>query len=374
MMMGRTFCRSYYPQVITFTRSICGWSKRSNGKFEEVSRKCLGCYQKFFKDKCLTTNCIMKSTAGTLPKIKKNLIFELEEVSSEKCFGGYLKVYQHESLITNCIMKFAIFIPPQVQQADLPVLFALPGIKCNEQSLFRTSGIHKYATEHGIIVVSPDTSPRGCNIDKDKDNWQCGEGAGFYIDATEGKWENNYNMFSYLNKELVSLIDANFPVQPGQRSILGHSMGGHGAITSYLKTQLYLCASAFAPVCNPVRSNPDNVFPTAYRNYLGTDIEKWKEYDACELLKTYEELTTNILIDQGTDDYYLAKGELLPGSFIDICQRKGISVNIIPNNDQSIEPGTPVTFRIQEGYDHFDGLVTTFMEDHIRYHASHLKA
>ena len=315
------------------------------------------------------TNCDMKSAVFTEGNFKD----ELEEVSSKKYFGGDLKVYRHMSWTTNCVMKFAAFFPPQAQQRDLPLLIVLPGLKCSEQYFFGISGIQKYATEHGLIIVSPDTSPRGCRMQENNHIRQCGEGAGFYIDAENLGWEN-YKMFSYLNKELVHLIDVNFPVQPGQRSILGHSMGGHGALISYLSTGLYLCASAFAPACNPLLSNPDNIFPTAYTEYLGIDKKKWAPYDACELMKTCERQMPNILIDQGTEDTYLVSGELLPQNFIDVCQRQGIPVKFIINNNQPLQPSLPVIFRIHEGYDHFDGLVSTFMEDHIRYHISHLKA
>ena len=283
---------------------------------------------------------------------------ELVELSSQEDFDGHLLRFQHWSPTVNCMMRFAIFLPPQAKKRYLPVLYFLPGMNCDEQYVFQRTMVQKYATRYGMIIVSSDTSPRGCQIDCGNEIWkQSHKGNGFYIDSPENPWKKNYRMFSYVNMELTSIVESNFPVQEGLRSIFGHSMGGSGALISSLKNPgYYLSVSAFAPVCNPVCSVPENVFPRAFSIHFGTDRSKWRQWDACELLQTYRGPLPSILISQGTSDTFLHKGELLPENFIYACQRRRF----------------PLTFKKHERYGHFGNLLSTFIKYHIRFHKKYL--
>ena len=280
----------------------------------------------------------------------------VEQVSSSKSFGGYQKVYKHESTELKCSMKFGVFIPPQAESQKVPVIYWLSGLTCTEQNFVTKAGAQRTAAEIGVMIIAPDTSPRGCNIEGEEDSWDFGTGAGFYVDATEDKWKNNYRMYSYVTKELPAIIKANFPAEEGKQSIFGHSMGGHGALISFLKNPgMYQSVSAFAPICNPVNCPWGK---KAFGGYLGSDEAKWKEYDACELVKGYQGPIPDILIDQGKSDSFYPAGQLLPENFVNACQHNRI----------------PVTVRMQEGYDHSYYFISTFMEDHIRHHGKYLKA
>ena len=159
----------------------------------------------------------------------------LKVVSSSKSFGGFQRVYEHQSEVLKCAMKFAIYLPPQVESSRVPVLYWLSGLTCTEQNFIGKAGAQRYAAEHGLAIVAPDTSPRGCGIEGEDDSWDFGTGAGFYVDATEEKWKTNYNMYSYTTRELPTLVSSNFPVIPEKCGIFGHSMGGHGALICALK-------------------------------------------------------------------------------------------------------------------------------------------
>ena len=177
----------------------------------------------------------------------------LKQVSSSKCFGGLQKVFEHDSIELKCKMKFAVYLPPKAETGKCPVLYWLSGLTCTEQNFISKSGYHQAASEHGFVVVAPDTSPRGCNIKGEEDSWDFGTGAGFYVDATEDLWKTNYRMYSYVTKELPQLINDSFPVDPQRMSVFGHSVGGHGALICALKNPgKYKSVSAFAPLCNPV--------------------------------------------------------------------------------------------------------------------------
>ena len=279
----------------------------------------------------------------------------VEEVSSTKCFGGFQKVFQHDSKTLKCSMKFSVYLPPQQQSSKVPVLYWLSGLTCTEQNFIQKAGSQKYAAELGIAIVCPDTSPRGCNIEGEDDSWDFGTGAGFYVDATEEKWKSNYNMYSYVTKELPGVIEANFPVDPSLKSISGHSMGGHGALICFLKNPgMYKSVSAFAPICNPMQCPWGE---KAFTGYLGSDRETWRNWDATELVKSYSgSIASYILIDQGKKDSFLSQKQLLPENFVEACRSSGI----------------PVVLRNQEDYDHSYYFIASFIADHIKHHADAL--
>lgn len=276
----------------------------------------------------------------------------LKQVSSTKCFGGLQKVFEHSSQVLKCSMKFAIFLPSKSDSEKVPVLYWLSGLTCTEQNFITKAGAQKYAEQHGLAIVAPDTSPRGCNIEGEEDSWDFGTGAGFYVDATEEKWKTHYNMFSYVTKELPSIINSNFPVHADRMAISGHSMGGHGALICALKARgQYRSVSAFSPICNPINCPWGQ---KAFSGYLGPDQETWKKWDACEIVRVCTEPAPSyILIDQGKEDSFLAQGQLLPDNFVAACQ----------------EVGCPVVLRNQEGYDHSFYFIASFIEDHIQHHA-----
>lgn len=281
---------------------------------------------------------------------------ELNQVSSNKSFGGLQKIFSHESKILKCPMKFAIYLPPQAEDNNkLPVLYWLSGLTCDETNFIQKAGAQRYAAEHGIIIVCPDTSPRGKNIPGEDDSWDFGSGAGFYVDATEEPWKGHYNMFSYVNIELNEIINANFPVDPAKQSIFGHSMGGHGALISALKNPgLYKSVSAFAPISNPIKS-PWGV--KALGGYLGSDTAKWSEYDATELVKNYNGPPLELFIDQGTADQFYTDKQLLPENLVESCK----------NNHMAC------ILQMRKDYDHSYFHIASFVGEHIAYHAKYLK-
>ncbi|NWR31126.1 ESTD hydrolase, partial [Tachuris rubrigastra] len=294
----------------------------------------------------------------------------LKQVSSNKCFEGFQKVFEHDSAELKCKMKFGIYLPPKAETGKCPVLYWLSGLTCTEQNFITKAGFQQAAAEHGLIVVAPDTSPRGCNIEGEDESWDFGTGAGFYVDATEDPWKTNYRMYSYIKDELPKLINANFPTDPERMSIFGHSMGGHGALILALKNPgKYKSVSAFAPICNPIQCQWGK---KALGGYLGPDTSKWEAYDATQLVKAYSGPRLDILIDQGKDDQFLSAGQLLPDNFIAACTERKI----------------PVVFRLQQascfcsprsqgycfGYDHSYFFIATFINDHIKHHAKYLSA
>jgi len=289
--------------------------------------------------------------------LSKRIIMSLTQVSCNKCFGGLQKVYSHHSSELGCDMKFAVFLPPNAKPGHpAPALYWLSGLTCNEQNFITKAGAQKYAAQHGIIIICPDTSPRGLNIPGEDDGWDFGTGAGFYVNATEEKWKTNYRMFSYVTEELPKLVNANFPVIHDNISISGHSMGGHGALVCALKNPgLYRSVSAFAPICNPINCAWGE---KAFGGYLGADKETWKQWDACELVQAYNGPPLPILIDQGLEDGFLKDGQLLPDNFVSSCQKSNF----------------PVVLRKQDDYDHSYYFIASFIPDHIDHHAKHLTA
>lgn len=264
-------------------------------------------------------------------------------------------MFEHTSEILKCTMKFAVYLPSKAEAGKVPVLYWLSGLTCTEQNFITKAGAQRYAEEHGLALVAPDTSPRGCNIESEEDSWDFGTGAGFYVDATQEKWKTNYNMYSYITEELPTLINANFPVLSDRQSIFGHSMGGHGALICALKNPgLYKSVSAFAPICNPINCPWGQ---KAFSGYIGEDKVSWKNWDACELVAQYKGPSFSyILIDQGKDDPFLHQKQLLPENFVEACR----------------EAGVQVVLRLQEGYDHGYHFISSFVGDHIQHHAKAL--
>ncbi|MBD1835634.1 S-formylglutathione hydrolase [Cyanobacteria bacterium FACHB-472] len=270
-------------------------------------------------------------------------------VSEHLCFGGKVGFYSHVSDTCNGEMRFSVYQPPQAKSAPVPVLYFLSGLTCTEENFMGKSGAQQFAAKYGIMLVVPDTSPRNTGIEGEDKDWDFGTGAGFYVDATQEKWRSHYQMYSYVVRELPALIADNFPVQPENMGIFGHSMGGHGALVCALRNpDIYKSVSAFAPIAAPMRCPWGQ---KAFSNYLGADQESWRDYDASELVLSAK-FNRPILIDQGTADQFLAE-QLLPEAFEKACA----------------EAGQPLTLRYQEGYNHSYYFIATFIEDHIRHHA-----
>jgi len=277
----------------------------------------------------------------------------LEKVSEQHCFGGVQGVYRHQSDVTATAMQFSVFQPPGSENAEMPVLWFLSGLTCTEENFTVKAGAQRYAAEHGLILVAPDTSPRGAGIQGEDDDYDFGTGAGFYVDATRSPWHKNYRMYSYITEELQSLVVRNFNASVGKQGITGHSMGGHGALTIGLKNPaIFKSISAFAPICSPL-SCPWG--EKALAGYLGVDEADWQQYDAVSLINQGMK-SGEILIDQGGDDDFLVS-QLKPELLESACK----------------DTGQELTLRIQPGYDHSYYFIATFIEDHIAFHARRLK-
>ncbi len=253
-------------------------------------------------------------------------------------------------------MRFAVFVPPQAEVGPVPVLYYLAGLTCTEDNFITKAGAQRYAAEHGLMLVAPDTSPRGEAVPDQPDAWDFGMGAGFYVDATEAPWNNHYRMYSYMVDELPRLIAEHFPVRSDRQGIFGHSMGGHGALVCGLRNpHRFKSISAFAPIAAPSQCAWGQ---KAFTGYLGTNTTTWNAYDATVLVRTHAQLEHPILIDQGTADPFLAQNQLLPKQFEAACQ----------------QAEQPLTLRMQPGYDHGYFFIASFMADHIQHHALALKA
>lgn len=278
---------------------------------------------------------------------------ELQLISKVKTFGGWLNTYTHLSEACNCKMTFSVFLPPQAETEKVPVLYWLSGLTCTNENFMIKAGAFKYAVEHGIAIVTPDTSPRGAGIAGEDDSWDFGTGAGFYLNATQKPWSDYYNMYDYIVKELPSLIEANLPVND-KRAISGHSMGGHGAMTIALKNpDKYKSVSAFSPICAPMQC-PWGV--KAFTNYLGEDQTTWSNYDTTALVLNGTS-KMQILIDQGEADNFLKDNQLRPDLLLEASKKMDF----------------PIEIRMQPDYDHSYYFVSSFIEDHIKHHAQYLK-
>jgi len=281
----------------------------------------------------------------------------LELIAQNKSFGGWHKQYSHIATSTQCKMRFAIFLPPQAAGKKVPVLYWLSGLTCTDENFMQKAGAQRLAAELGMAIVAADTSPRGeegkdinGNVIANDDNYDLGQGAGFYLNATQTPWASHYKMYDYIVNELPELIEANFPVT-AEKAISGHSMGGHGALTIGLKNpQAYSSVSAFSPIVNPVDCPWGK---KAFTAYLGNDEANWQQYDSCVLMAQVDvENTPDILIDQGLADSFFEE------------QLK--TENLKKVSDAN---GYPVTFRMQEGYDHSYYFIASFIEDHLKFHA-----
>lgn len=278
----------------------------------------------------------------------------LETVSQNRCFGGVQGVHRHESAACNGPMKLAVYLPPQAESGGrLPVVTFLSGLTCTEENFTVKAGAQRVAAELGLILVAPDTSPRGQGIEGEDESYDFGSGAGFYLDATREPWSKAYNMYSYVTRELPALLAEHFPVDPARQGIMGHSMGGHGALTIHLKNpEAFRSCSAFSPIVAPMQVPWGR---KAFSGYLGEDKASWREYDATELVKERPSRAT-ILIDQGEADQFL-KEQLRPELFAEAAR----------------QAGQPFELRLQPGYDHSYFFIATFVEDHLRHHAKALK-
>ena len=276
----------------------------------------------------------------------------MNTISTAISFGGTQGVYSHISKVTNCEMTLAVFLPPQAASAPCPVLWYLSGLTCSHANVMDKGEYRRAAAEHGIIIVCPDTSPRGDNVPDDKDSWQFGSSAGFYLDATAHPWAKNYQMYSYITRELPELIADEFPADMKNQGVFGHSMGGHGALTIALKNpDTFKSCSAFAPIVHPSTANWSS---SAFKRYLGEDQSGWAYYDACILIESGARFS-EFLIDQGAADGFLDEG-LRPWLFEEACKKASI----------------PLTLRMQKDYDHSYFFISTFMADHIEWHAKRL--
>ena len=276
----------------------------------------------------------------------------LERVEHRACFGGWQDVYRHRSSVLDCDMNFAIYLPPQAESGPVPVLYWLSGLTCSEQNFITKAGAQRYAAEHGIAIVCPDTSPRGDEV-ADAEGYDLGQGAGFYLNATQAPWSAHYRMYDYVVEELPALVEAHFPVNAA-RSISGHSMGGHGALVVALRNPgRYRSVSAFSPIVAPSRVPWGE---KAFAAYLGEDRVAWKRYDASELVGSAQEKLP-LLVDQGEADEFL-DAQLQPQLLRDAC----------------VAAGHPLDLRMRPGYDHSYYFIASFIGEHIAHHAAALKA
>ena len=275
-------------------------------------------------------------------------------LSEHACFGGVQGFYRHDSTETGTSMQFGVFVPPQAQAGPVPVLFYLAGLTCTEETFAIKAGAQRLAAEHGLMLVTPDTSPRNTGVAGADASWDFGTAAGFYLDATEAPWNTNWRMGSYVTRELRALVLEHFAARDDRVGLFGHSMGGHGALTLALNNPgLYQSVSAFAPIAAPMQC-PWGV--KAFSGYLGDDRKAWARHDATELVKAGARVPP-LLIDQGLADKFLSE-QLHPELFEAAC----------------LAAGQPLTLRRHEGFDHGYYFIASFMADHLAHHARHLNA
>lgn len=279
----------------------------------------------------------------------------MESIAGNKMFGGEQRRYKHKSETLSCDMHFSIYLPPQVSEGVVPVLYWLSGLTGTDENFVIKAGAQRVASELGLAIVMGDTSPRGEDVPDDPEQaYDFGLGAGFYLNATQAPWSKHYRMYDYVTQELPALINDNFPVDPSRQSIFGHSMGGHGALSIALKNpDKYKSVSAFAPIVSPINC-PWGC--KAFRNYLGEDVTTWHEYDSASLIA---KATTHLpmLVDQGTADEFL-DNQLKPELLLAAAE----------------EAGYPLQFIEREGYDHSYFFIASFIEEHLRFHEKILKA
>ena len=272
----------------------------------------------------------------------------MEILSENFCFEGTQGVYKHYSECCKCDMTFAVYIPPQAKVKSVPVLWYLSGLTCTHENAMVKSAAQGWAAENGVALIFPDTSPRGENV-PNHDDYDLGQGAGFYVNATNGKWSDNFQMWDYITAELPKLIFKNFPLLENAQGITGHSMGGHGALTIAMSLpNQYQSVSAFAPIANPTMSEWGQ---KQFKEYLGTDKANWEKYDSTILMQKVG-FHSNVLIDQGSAD-----------NFLDLLQPEALK-NAMNAREQKGQ------FRFSDGYDHSYFFIMSFMRDHIEHHAN----
>lgn len=275
----------------------------------------------------------------------------LEIVSTTRSFGGWIKRCRHRSRVLDCDMVFAIYLPPQVEDGPVPLLWWLSGLTCTDENFMQKAGAQRLAAELGIAIVCPDTSPRGTDLPGEHDSYDFGSGAGFYVNARQAPWDRHYRMYDYVAKELPALVHEHFPLN-GREAISGHSMGGHGALVLALRNpRRFRSVSAFAPITQPTDCPWGQ---KAFRAYLGDDTAVWAEYDTCALVAAGASRQP-LFVDQGEADNFLEE-QLKPESLEAVCA----------------EHGHPLTLRRQPGYDHSYFFIASFIDDHLRYHAERL--
>lgn len=278
---------------------------------------------------------------------------KMEEIAANRSFGGWHRRFKHRSRVLDCDMIFGAYLPPAAENGPVPALWWLSGLTCNDQNFMEKAGAHRMAAELGVAIIAPDTSPRGVDLPGEDDSYDFGSGAGFYINATRAPWNRHYHMFDYVTEELHQLVSGELPVSDRQ-AISGHSMGGHGALICALKQpDQYRSVSAFAPINNPMECDWGK---KAFSGYLGDDREAWKEWDASELIRAHGS-DHAILVDQGEADNFLHDGQLRPEALEAACKDAGVELKL----------------RRQPDYDHSYFFIASFIDDHLRYHARHLK-
>lgn len=280
---------------------------------------------------------------------------KIETLSEQRCHGGVQGFYRFTSHACRGPMTFGVYAPPQAAHRKLPVLYYLAGLTCTPETFLIKAGAQRIAAELGLLLVAPDTSPRDTGLDGATGDWEFGEGAGFYLNATQAPWSTRFNMETHVVEELPALINTQFAADPARAAIMGHSMGGHGALTLALRHPgRYRSVSALAPVVAPTKVPWGH---KALPRYLGEDPIAWAEHDACELIRAGKLFDGTILIDQGDADNFRVE-QLRPELFEQVCR----------------EAGQPLTLRMQPGYDHSYWFIQTFVEDHLRHHAAALCA
>lgn len=278
----------------------------------------------------------------------------MKQISETRCFGGRQLRFEHDSEVLNCTMQFSVFLPLRAEKTEVPAVYFLSGLTCTDENFSTKAGAQRVATELGIALIIPDTSPRGDDVADDSDGaYDLGLGAGFYVNATEEPWKSNYQMYDYIVKELPELVEAELPVND-KRAIAGHSMGGHGALVIGLRnSDRYTSISAFSPITNPTQCPWGE---KAFSAYLGDDREQWKQYDAVEIIKSKGQ-TLPIRVDQGLADGFLEE-QLKPENLKD-------AINEVNGGG---------TVHLHDGYDHSYYFISSFIEAQLRFHAKYLTA
>lgn len=275
----------------------------------------------------------------------------INEISANKSFGGWHKQFTHTSSMLNCEMRFAVYLPPQMEQGkNVPVLYWLSGLTCTDENFMQKAGAHRMAAELGMMIVAPDTSPRGDDV-ADDEGYDLGKGAGFYVNATQEPWAKHYQMYDYVTRELPQIIQGNFSVN-NKKAIAGHSMGGHGALMITLRNpDMFVSASAFSPIVNPMNCPWGK---KAFTTYLGSDEQEWQQYDSCFLLEQ-DEKKIPMLVSQGDADQFLTE-QLKPETLQAVARKKNY----------------PLILEIHQGYDHSYYFIASYIEQHLKFHAEHL--